>query len=88
MENPKHCIFHELQDSAQSKKPLLRKQYIKTDSVNATGFITGLLQAWGAGGAGRGHVIPTQYTVMRFLDLKETSTDMAADWIFEKFKLI
>ena len=27
-------------------------------------------------------------TVMRFLDLKETSTDMAADWIFEKFKLI
>ena len=28
------------------------------------------------------------YTVMRFLDLKETSTDMAADWIFEKFKLI
>ena len=23
-----------------------------------------------------------QYTVMRFLDLKETSTDMAADWIF------
>ena len=29
-----------------------------------------------------------QYTLMRFLDLKETSTDMAADWIFEKFKLI
>ena len=29
-----------------------------------------------------------QYTVMRFLDLKETSTDMAADWIFEKFKLV
>ena len=29
-----------------------------------------------------------QFTVMRFLDLKETSTDMAADWIFEKFKLI
>ena len=29
-----------------------------------------------------------QCTVMRFLDLKETSTDMAADWIFEKFKLI
>ena len=29
-----------------------------------------------------------EYTVMRFLDLKETSTDMAADWIFEKFKLI
>ena len=28
------------------------------------------------------------YTVMRFSDLKETSTDMAADWIFEKFKLI
>ena len=27
-------------------------------------------------------------TVMRFIDLKETSTDMAADWIFEKFKLI
>ena len=27
-------------------------------------------------------------TVMRFLDLKEISTDMAADWIFEKFKLI
>ena len=27
-------------------------------------------------------------TVMRFLDLKETSTDMAADWIFKKFKLI
>ena len=24
---------------------------------------------------------------MRFLDLTETSTDMAADWIFEKFKL-
>ena len=31
---------------------------------------------------------PIQCTVMRFLDLKETSTDMAADWIFEKFKLI
>ena len=29
-----------------------------------------------------------KYTVMRFLDLKETSTDMAVDWIFEKFKLI
>ena len=29
-----------------------------------------------------------QYSVMLFLDLKETSTDMAADWIFEKFKLI
>ena len=29
-----------------------------------------------------------QYTLMRFLDLTETSTDMAADWIFEKFKLI
>ena len=27
-------------------------------------------------------------TLMRFLDLKETSTDMAADWIFEKLKLI
>ena len=26
--------------------------------------------------------------VMRFLDLKDTSTDMAFDWIFEKFKLI
>ena len=33
-------------------------------------------------------MIEEQYTVMRFLDLKETSTDMAADWIFEKFKLI
>ena len=31
---------------------------------------------------------PHHCTVMRFLDLKETSTDMAADWIFEKFKLI
>ena len=35
-----------------------------------------------------GYLLPTQYTVMHFLDLKETSTDMAADWIFEKFKLI
>ena len=25
---------------------------------------------------------------MRFFYLKETSTDIAADWIFEKFKLI
>ena len=33
-------------------------------------------------------VLNPHYTVMRFLDLKETSTDMAADWIFEKFKLI
>ena len=24
---------------------------------------------------------------MRFLDLKETSTDMAADWIFEKIQV-
>jgi hypothetical protein len=32
--------------------------------------------------------LKTQCTVMRFLDLKEASTDMAADWIFEKFKLI
>ena len=36
----------------------------------------------------RTEITPDQYTVMRFLDLKETSTDMAADWIFEKFKLI
>jgi hypothetical protein len=34
------------------------------------------------------HVKQSQYTVMRFLDLTETSTDMAADWIFKKFKLI
>ena len=32
--------------------------------------------------------VTIHYTVMRFLDLKETSTEMAADWIFEKFKLI
>ena len=36
----------------------------------------------------RTFAIITHSTVMRFLDLKETSTDMAADWIFEKFKLI
>ena len=27
-----------------------------------------------------------QYTVMRFSDLKETSTDTTADSIFEKFR--
>mgnify|MGYP007022698028 CR=1 FL=1 len=28
----------------------------------------------------------TQFTVMRFSDLKETSTDTTADSIFEKFR--
>ena len=30
--------------------------------------------------------IPSHYTVMRFSDLKETSTDTTADSIFEKFR--
>ena len=29
---------------------------------------------------------PRQYTLMRFSDLKETSTDITADSIFEKFR--
>ena len=30
---------------------------------------------------------PSHCTLMRFFYLEETSTDIAADWIFEKFRL-